>query len=70
MDPAGRTVLCAEIPCDADDPLWAESEVELAGLVTEELQAAGLSLPRLPRAAHVVHMPFAIPAWASGDGVV
>ncbi len=51
-DPAGRTVLCAEIPCSPDpgDAVWSASDDELAGRV-----AADLGRARLPpvRPVHV-----------------
>jgi protoporphyrinogen oxidase len=69
-DPTGRTVLCAEIPCDAGDDLFNRSEVELASLVAEDLHRAGLPLSRLPRAAHVVRLPHAFPADRNGDRTI
>ncbi|MPZ74086.1 MAG: FAD-dependent oxidoreductase [Nitriliruptorales bacterium] len=45
-DPAGRTVLCAEIPCDPGDDVWATSDHGLAAVVAEGLEAQGLPPPR------------------------
>jgi protoporphyrinogen oxidase len=45
-DPAGRTVLCAEIPCDVGDEIWTSSDDALAALVTEGLASQGLPRPR------------------------
>jgi protoporphyrinogen oxidase len=41
-DPAGRTVLCAEIPCWVGDPVWNASPEELGELVTADLMGLGL----------------------------
>lgn len=41
-DPADHTVLCCEIPCQADDRWWAAGDTELATMVAETLQRAGL----------------------------
>ncbi len=38
----GRTVLCAELPCSVDDPVWRASDQELRDLVTQALERAGL----------------------------
>jgi protoporphyrinogen oxidase len=38
----GRTVLCAELPCSTDDPVWRASDRELAGICTEALTEAGI----------------------------
>ena len=45
-DPVGRTVLCAELPCDADerDAFWSLPESELAQLVERSLAHAGLPI--------------------------
>lgn len=47
-DPAGSTVLCAEVPCWVGDDLWAMSDDDLGSLVADELVRSGL-----PRPAHV-----------------
>ena len=44
-DPAGRTVLCAEVPCDAGDAIWTADEAQLATLVADGLEASGLPRP-------------------------
>lgn len=61
-DPAGRTVLCAEIPCDLGDPLWDASVEELGGVVIEGLAASGLPAP-VPAATEVRRLPFAYPIY-------
>ena len=44
-DPGGRTVLCAEIPCDVGDALWTASDASLATIVADGLLAQGLRVP-------------------------
>jgi len=43
-EPRGRTLLCAELPCDANEPLWDKSDAELGRLLVEWLSAAGLPI--------------------------
>jgi protoporphyrinogen oxidase len=52
-DPEGRTVICAELPCAAFDPVWEAADDELAMLVEEAIDRSGL--PRIKRAEVVVH---------------
>ncbi len=42
QDPADRTVLCCEVPCQIGDQWWTADEGRLAGLITETLDRAGL----------------------------
>lgn len=44
-DPAGRTVLCAELPCDAGSATWGASDEELAAEATRALTESGLPEP-------------------------
>ncbi|HEX2300739.1 MAG TPA: hypothetical protein VHH34_19915, partial [Pseudonocardiaceae bacterium] len=41
-DPVDRTVLCCEIPCQFGDRWWSAEDGELAAMVAETLQRAGL----------------------------
>ncbi len=38
----GTTVLCAELPCSTEDPVWKASDDDLLGLMKSALDAAGL----------------------------
>jgi protoporphyrinogen oxidase len=38
----GSTVLCAELPCSIDDPVWKASDSELGVLMQSALETAGL----------------------------
>ncbi len=79
-DPPDRTVLCGELPCTVDDPVWRSSDDELAGVVRDSLARCGLPIaaPVLrvvtKRLAHAYPIyrcgyegPFGVlDAWASG----
>ncbi|MDQ3538581.1 MAG: FAD-dependent oxidoreductase [Actinomycetota bacterium] len=41
-DPPGRTVLCAEVPCDQGDDLWSSDDAGVGRLVGAGLRAVGL----------------------------
>lgn len=41
-EPGDRTVLCAELPCQADSPLWRMTDDELGRLVCDALSEAGI----------------------------
>ena len=45
-DPAGQTVLCAEVPCWVDDELWTSTDEDLGALVADELIRSGLPDPQ------------------------
>ena len=40
--PKGVTVLCAELPCDADSPEWSMSDSELGRLTSQALEMVGI----------------------------
>ncbi len=79
-DPAGRTVLCAEVPCSAEDPVWSADAPTLGTLVTDGLAAVGLpvrssildvAVRRLPAAYPLYRVGWEerfgrVDAWASG----
>jgi protoporphyrinogen oxidase len=64
-DAVGRTVLCAEVPCQVGDEVWTASDDELGAAV-----AAGLARCGLPDAAPVDvttrRVPAAYPVYALG----
>ena len=41
-EPRGKTMLCAELPCDPSDALWQNSDEELGRMLVEWLAQAGL----------------------------
>lgn len=64
-DPADRTVLCAEIPCDTADPLWTLPDEALATVVTDALAGNGLPPVRLA-GVHVRRLPHVYPVYETG----
>jgi len=78
-DPADRTVLCCEVPCDVGDPVWSASPDELRTMVVETLarlglpplRVAGVEVRRLRHVYPVYARGYAehlhgLDAWASG----
>jgi protoporphyrinogen oxidase len=65
-EPAGRTVLCAELPCSRDDEVWARSDADLADLVRRGLSQAGLPVRSAVSAVEVRRIPFAYPLYRQG----
>jgi len=65
-EPRGRTVVCAELPCDPDDQAWSESDEALAERVAADLARASIPLPARPDAIHVERLRFAYPIYARG----
>ena len=63
-DPPGRTVLCAEVPCDAGDEIWNAGEADLAALVADGLAASGLPRPA-PVEVVVRRLPHAYPIYTA-----
>jgi protoporphyrinogen oxidase len=64
-DPTDRTVLCAEIPCAAGDPVWTAGDDELARIVRDGLAATGLPPVKLA-GVHVRRLPHVYPVYEIG----
>jgi protoporphyrinogen oxidase len=64
-EPAGRTVLCAEIPCSREDALWSLDDRGLGNLVADGLARTGLPVPRVADVA-VRRLPAAYPVYRIG----
>ena len=64
-DPPGRTLLCAEIPCDAGDALWRADDDALGRLAADGLAACGLPRPE-PAGVHVERLAHAYPVLRAG----
>jgi protoporphyrinogen oxidase len=64
-DPTDRTVLCAEIPCAAGDALWTASDEQLRAVVTETVDALGLSALR-PTGVQVRRLRHVYPVYRTG----
>jgi protoporphyrinogen oxidase len=65
-DPPDRTLLCAEIPCDPDDALWAADDDALGRLAADGLAACGLPRPA-PLGVHVERLRHAYPVLRAGQ---
>ncbi|MET0578741.1 MAG: FAD-dependent oxidoreductase [Ilumatobacteraceae bacterium] len=65
-DPAGRTVLCAELPATVGDDVWADDDDGLAALVLDGMDAIGLRRPPILDAA-VRRLPRVYPVLGPGD---
>jgi protoporphyrinogen oxidase len=65
-EPRGRTILCAELPCDADDETWRLDDAALGRLVAEDLARAGIPLPRPPVTVAVRRLRQAYPIYLNG----
>ena len=65
-EPAGRTVLCAEIPCNRDDAVWSSSDEALGQLLVSGLTAAGLPVRAPVLEIAVRRLPAAYPIYRIG----
>ena len=65
-EPKGRTVLCAELPCDTTDDVWSMSDDDLGDLFAADLERTGLSLPGKPVAVTTRRLPQAYPIYLTG----
>ncbi len=65
-EPRGRTILCAELPCDADDATWQMNDTALGELVAADLSRAGLPLARPPVGVKVRRLRQAYPIYLNG----
>jgi protoporphyrinogen oxidase len=65
-EPAGRTMLCAELPCQPEDGVWGLSDRALGELVREDLGRAGLPVTAPVRAVAVRRLPHAYPLYPRG----
>lgn len=50
-DPAGQTVLCAEVPCWVGDETWTAGDLELGAMVADDLRRLGLPDPSVTEVA-------------------
>lgn len=65
-DPAGRTVLCAEIPCATGDDVWRADETTLGERVLDGLASAGLPVGSRVLEVVVRRLPSAYPLYPVG----
>ncbi len=64
-DPAGLSVLCAELPASVADATWSAPDGDLAELVAEDLRRCGLPDPAAV-GHHVVRLPDVYPVYDHG----
>ncbi len=64
--PAGRTTLCAELPCSPDDAVWTMSDADLGAHVAADMERAGLPLPRPPVRVFARRLRQAYPIYTMG----
>jgi protoporphyrinogen oxidase len=65
-EPKGMTVLCAEVPCDADDELWRMTDEQLGDVVADDLARAGIPLSRPPIRVLTRRLRQAYPIYLNG----
>jgi hypothetical protein len=61
-----RTTLCAELPLSVEESLWQASDEELASLVAQDLETAGIPLPCAPDWIHARRIRQAYPIYLRG----
>lgn len=62
----GRTVLCAEMPCSIDDPVWRATDAELGSTVRSALEAAQLPIRCKVSSVASRRLPHAYPIYTRG----
>lgn len=65
-EPAGRTVLCAELPCSRQDAVWSLPDADLGKLVGEGLATAGLPVRCDVLEVATRRLPAAYPIYREG----
>jgi protoporphyrinogen oxidase len=66
QEPTGRTVLCAEVPCTPDGPIWQKTDAELGELVVADLARAEVPVPRPPVQVFTRRLRQAYPIYTMG----
>lgn len=64
-DPAGRTVLCAEVPATVGDATWTATDEDLAAGLVDDLTRLGLPAVR-PVEVRTVRLPLVYPLYRPG----
>ncbi len=65
-EPKGRTILCAEVPCTPDSPLWQKTDAELGEMVAGDLARAEIPIPRPPVEVFTRRLRQAYPIYTMG----
>ncbi|MEP7365346.1 MAG: FAD-dependent oxidoreductase, partial [Acidobacteriota bacterium] len=63
---AGRTLLCAELPCHATDDVWRMTDNDLGSLVREDLARAGIPITSPVSHIEVKRLAQAYPIYERG----
>jgi protoporphyrinogen oxidase len=66
QEPHGLTVLCAELPCSADDPVWQLSDETLGEMVRQALGKAGIPVQAPVRQIATRRLRQAYPIYRQG----
>ena len=65
-EPAGRTILCAEVPCTVGDRLWSMGDEEIGRVIADDLARSGIPLPRPPIGVFTRKLRQAYPIYMMG----
>lgn len=65
-EPVGRTVLCAELPCDVSDPVWTADDDTLRDLMRDSLARAGQPIRAPIRGVLTRRLAHAYPMYRHG----
>ncbi len=65
-EPAGRTVLCGELPCSVGDEIWKASDEDLGARVQASLERCGLPIMFPVSRVVTKRLPFAYPIYLEG----
>jgi protoporphyrinogen oxidase len=65
-EPRGRTVLCAEVPCAADDEIWSMDDAALGEMVATDIRRVELPLAKPPVAVFARRLRQAYPIYLNG----
>ncbi|HEU4370448.1 MAG TPA: FAD-dependent oxidoreductase [Methylomirabilota bacterium] len=66
LGPAGRTVLCAELPCGRTDGEWGLGDAQLGQLVVDDLERTGLPVRAPIKEIVIRRLPHAYPIYRRG----
>ena len=65
-EPAGRTVLCGELPCMVGDEIWNASDEDLGTRVKASLERCDLPIKSVVTRVVTKRLPFAYPIYLEG----
>ncbi|MBI4718573.1 MAG: FAD-dependent oxidoreductase [Planctomycetes bacterium] len=65
-EPEDRTVLCGELPCSVDDPVWTATDDDLGDIVRESLATCGIPVTAPVLRVASRRLPHAYPIYRTG----